>query len=89
MFQFSRCLATTICTCRDPGVRRRRALRRAPHLLDPQQLIDKTKLAVSNGVYAHGYVMVELNGPVVTVGYFQEKDDRPFYAETLPTPATV
>jgi hypothetical protein len=44
---------------------------------------------VSNGVYAHGYVMVELNGPVVTVGYFQEKDDRPFYAETLPTPATV
>ena len=55
------------------------------NLHDPPQLVDKTKLAVSNGVYKHGYAMIEFDGAVATVGYFQEKDDKPFYAETIPT----
>jgi Calcineurin-like phosphoesterase len=55
------------------------------NLQDPPQLVDKTKLAVSNGVYKHGYAMIEFDGALATVGYFQEKDDKPFYAETIST----
>jgi len=56
-------------------------------LVDPPQLIDQTKLAMTNGVYAHGYVMIEFNGPVAKVGYFQDSADTPFYSEQITTAA--
>jgi Calcineurin-like phosphoesterase len=60
------------------------------NLLDPPQLIsDKTKLAANDGVYAHGYVMIAFNGPTATVDYFQGKDDKPLYSETIPAALTV
>jgi hypothetical protein len=59
------------------------------NLLDPPQLVEKTKLAVNNGLYKHGYVIIEFNGAIATVRYFQEKDDEPFYTENIPIPATT
>jgi hypothetical protein len=59
------------------------------NLPDPPQLIERTKLAVNNGLYMHGYVIIEFNGAVATVRYFQENDDEPLYAETIPIPATT
>jgi len=55
------------------------------NVIDPPQLVDNTKLAENNGVYAHGYVMIAFDGPAATIGYFQEKDDKPFYVETIPS----
>jgi hypothetical protein len=54
------------------------------NLLDPPQLVDGTKLAVSNNVYEHGYVIIELNNAAAKVSYFQGNDNKPFYVETLP-----
>jgi hypothetical protein len=53
-------------------------------LVDPPQLINDTKLLVDGDVYAHGYVMINFNGPVATVDYFQGTDDRPSFTEKIP-----
>jgi hypothetical protein len=56
-------------------------------LLDPPKLIDNTKLGVSGGVYAHGYVMIGFSGAVAKVDYFQGTADEPSYTENIPTAA--
>jgi len=58
-------------------------------ILDPPQLIDKTKLPVTGGVYAHGYAMINFNGAAATVDYFNGTDANPSYSEAIPAPATA
>jgi predicted phosphodiesterase len=46
--------------------------------------IEDVKLGKSLGLYNHGYVMVELDGPTATVSYYQDSDENnPLYKENI------
>jgi hypothetical protein len=52
-------------------------------LVDPPQLLADSKLALTSGVYAHGYAMIECDGSAATIGYFQDDEAKPFFTERL------
>jgi hypothetical protein len=53
-------------------------------LADPPQLMENSKLRVDGDVYAHGYLMINFNGPLATVDYYQGTDDKPTFTEKIP-----
>ncbi|MGE5446412.1 MAG: metallophosphoesterase family protein [Ignavibacteriales bacterium] len=50
----------------------------------PDVPVEDVKLSKGPGLYNHGYVMVELDGPTATVSYYQDSDeDNPLFKENI------
>ncbi len=52
---------------------------------DPPSIIEEAKLSVSDGVYAHGFAMLQLQPSAVAVDYYEDRDGAAHrtYSETI------